>query len=293
MSTGSRSYDYQLWDVADKLTPTVNIRPENGTSALLRWAGSKRQLLPTIWQHVPPEVTRYIEPFAGSACLFFSILPRKAILADINAELIATYRAVRESPDDVSAQLQGLRRSKREYLRMRALRPNCLTPAKRAARFIYLNRFCFNGLYRTNRNGEFNVPYGASGTGQLPDATTLRACSQALRPVTLLNEDFEAVLQRARREDFVYMDPPYAVNTRRVFNEYHSRGFSPEDVVRVRHCMERLARNGVSFVVSYAESPEAEMLREGFEFEVVNVRRNIAGFASERKLSAEILIWNS
>jgi DNA adenine methylase len=270
----------------------VKTGSEKAASAFLRWAGSKRQLLPTLKQYFPADATRYIEPFAGSACLFFSLNPRKAILADINVELVATYRAVRRSPDDVALELKGLRRSKREYLRMRSLRPSHLTPPERAARFIYLNRFCFNGLYRTNRKGEFNVPYGASGTGRLPDAETLRACSQALRRVTLLTGDFEAALQHAQPGDFVYMDPPYAVNTRRVFNEYDRASFSSEDVVRVRREMERLKRKGVSFVVSYAESPEAEMLRKGFNFETVRVRRNIAGFTSERKYSTEILIWN-
>lgn len=99
-------------------------------------------------------------------------------------------------------------------------------------------------------------------------------------------------MQDAHRGDFVYMDPPYAVNTQRVFNEYDRASFASEDVDRVRHCMERLRRKGVSFVVSYAESPEADMLRKGFNFETVRVRRNIAGFTSERKHSGEILIWN-
>jgi len=270
----------------------VKTASDKVASAFLRWAGSKRQLLPTLGQYFPADATSYIEPFAGSACLFFSLSPKKAVLADINVELMATYRAVRRSPDDVALELKGLRRSKREYLRMRSLRPSHLTPPERAARFIYLNRFCFNGLYRTNRKGEFNVPYGASGTGRLPDAETLRACSRALRRVTLLTGDFEAALRHAHPGDFVYMDPPYAVNTRRIFNEYDRASFSSEDVVRVRRCMERLKRKGVSFVVSYAESPEADMLRKGFNFETVRVRRNIAGFTSERKYSKEILIWN-
>jgi DNA adenine methylase len=175
---------------------------------------------------------------------------------------------------------------------MRSLRPSALTQPERAARFIYLNRFCFNGLYRTNQQGEFNVPYGASKTGKLPSFATLSAYSQTLRRVTLLAGDFEVALRHARRGDFVYMDPPYAVNTRRVFNEYDSSGFSSKDVKRVRRVMERLARKGVSFVVSYADSPEAAMLRQGFAFKCVSVRRNIAGFTSQRKYSREILIWN-
>ena len=270
----------------------MRTNPQKAAAAFLRWAGSKRQLLPTITQHLPSEADRYIEPFAGSACLFFSLAPKKAILADVNAELMATYRAVQRFPEDVAAQLKGLRRSKREYLRMRSLEPSRMSPSQRAARFIYLNRFCFNGLYRTNRMGQFNVPYGASGTGKLPNARLLKACSKALRRVTLLTGDFEATLQRARPGDFVYMDPPYATAAKRVFNEYHSRGFSAEDVARVRRGMERLARKRVNFLVSYAESPEARLLRKGFDYARVRVRRNIAGFTRRRKYSNEILIWN-
>lgn len=268
--------------------------PQSAPSSppFLRWAGSKRQLLQRIRQHVPADAARYIEPFAGSARLFFHLLPHHAILSDINFELIKVYRAVRRSPEAVGSLLHDLRRSKREYLRLRSLRPGCMTSSERAARFIYLNRFCFNGLYRTNRKGEFNVPYGASGTGRLPDTDMLRACSRALRRTTLIAADFEEVLRQVRRGDFVYMDPPYAVNSRRVFNEYHHRSFSFEDVSRIRRVMERLDRKKVSFLVSYAESAEGKMLSKGFAFEMVTVRRNIAGFTNDRKYSREILIWN-
>lgn len=265
----------------------------HSAGGLLRWAGSKRQLLPVIKAHVPANIECYIEPFAGSACLFFSLHARKAILADINPELMTTYRAVRKCPAAVAASLKGRRRSKVEFLRMRSLNPRDLAPAERAARFIYLNRFCFNGLYRTNRRGGFNVPYGGSRTGRLPTLEMLKACSKALRHVVLLTGDFEIAIKRARPGDFVYMDPPYAVDTRRVFNEYDSTCFSSRDVGRVRCAMERLSRKGIPFVVSYAESPEAEILRKGFRFATVTVRRNIAGFTSQRKSSQEILIWNT
>jgi DNA adenine methylase len=259
----------------------------------LRWAGSKRQLLPLIQKHFAAmEAKRYIEPFAGSACLFFSVAPSSAVLSDINAELMLTYRAVRKTPQEVSAELKGRRRSKREFLRMRSVDPRTLRPAARAARFIYLNRFCFNGLYRTNQRGVFNVPFGASHTGRLPSPDALLACSRALRRVKLITGDFEKVVRQAKPGDFVYMDPPYAVDTRRVFNEYHRKSFSSTDVNRVRRAMDRLNRRGVRFVVSYADSPEADVLRQGFASTVVSVRRNIAGFTSRRKKSNEVLIWN-
>lgn len=235
---------------------------------------------------------RYIEPFAGSACLFFSLVPKRAILGDINAELMLTYRAVKEAPAEVLQELKGRRRSKREFLRMRSIDPRTLVASTRAARFIYLNRFCFNGLYRTNQSGQFNVPFGASNTGALPNQDALLACSKALRGVRLITGDFERVLCHAKRGDFVYMDPPYAVDTRRVFNEYNSTNFSSKDVERVRGGIERLDRLGVKFVVSYADSPEAEVLRKGFNSMIVSVRRNIAGFTSRRKNASEVLIWN-
>lgn len=262
--------------------------------AFLRWAGSKRQILPLIEDHFTRgSFDRYIEPFAGSACLFFSLAPKKAILGDINAELMLTYRTIKKSPTEVLTQLKGRRRSKAAFLRMRSTDPRSLAASSRAARFIYLNRFCFNGLYRTNQRGQFNVPFGASNTGALPKRAPLLACSAALRKVRLITGDFEKVLSHAKRGDFVYMDPPYAVDTRRVFNEYDSKNFSSKDVKRVRRGMERLDRKGVKFVVSYADSPEAELLRKGFNSTIVSVRRNIAGFTSKRKNAAEILIWNT
>lgn len=268
--------------------------PPRPARAFLRWAGSKRQILPLIEAHfVRGSFERYIEPFAGSACLFFSIAPKRAILGDINAELMLMYRSVKKSPTEVLQELKGRRRSKREFLRMRSTDPCTLVPATRAARFIYLNRFCFNGLYRTNQSGRFNVPFGASNTGALPNRDTLLACSKALRKARLITGDFESVLRHAKRGDFVYMDPPYAVDTRRVFNEYDSTNFSSKDVKRVRRSMEQLDRSGVKFVVSYADSPEAEILRKHFDSALVSVRRNIAGFTSRRKKAAEILIWNT
>jgi DNA adenine methylase len=251
-------------------------------------------MLPLIEAHFAcGSFERYLEPFAGSAYLFFSIAPKRAILGDINAELMLTYRAVKKSPTEVLQELKGRRRSKRAFLRMRAIDPRTLTASARAARFIYLNRFCFNGLYRTNQSGQFNVPFGASNTGTLPGQAALFACSNALRRVRLITGDFERVLRHAKRGDFVYMDPPYAVDTRRVFNEYDSTNFSTKDVKRVRRGMERLDRLGVKFVVSYADSPEAESLRRGFDSTTVSVRRNIAGFTSRRKKADEILIWNT
>jgi len=247
-------------------------------------------ILQTFWTK---KHKRYIEPFAGSACLFFAIKPPKAILGDLNPELIATYIEVKYR---IAAVLKELKRlspaDKEEYRRLRAIDISALAPPARAARFIYLNRFCFNGIYRTNLLGQFNVPYSGDRCGNLPKDEVLRKCSRRLRRARFMNGDFEKVLKHAMRGDLVYMDPPFAVRARRVFREYDPSTFTPEDIVRLRSWMERLDAARINFVVSYAESDEGDVLCKGFSCETVSVRRHIAGFAAHRAMTNELLISN-
>lgn len=268
-------------------------RPVANRPPFLRWAGSKRRLVPILRSYWKPDHNRYLEPFAGSACLFFSLNPPRAILGDLNGELISTYMEVKYRLDSLLDQLSTLRRNRREYKKLRSLRPNELNPCARAARFIYLNRYCFNGLYRTNLKGEFNVPYGGQKSGSVPPVELLRECSKQLMKTRLMAGDFERVLRLARKGDFIYMDPPFAVRARRVFNEYHPDTFQGDDIKRLRLWLEKLDRRGISFLVSYAESAEANVLARGFSRRCVSVRRNIAGFAADRSDSHEILISNT
>ena len=150
-------------------------------SPLLRWAGSKRRLLPILQTYWNSRHKRYLEPFVGSARLFFALNPPRAILGDLNTELISAYLEIKYRLTDVAAGLSGLSPSKSKYYKLRQLDPANLSPAARAARFIYLNRFCFNGLYRTNLRGEFNVPYGAEKSGSLPSWELLTECSRRLK----------------------------------------------------------------------------------------------------------------
>ncbi len=259
---------------------------------LLRWAGSKRQLIPELRRYWTGQARRYIEPFVGSACLFFFLRPRTALLGDINDELIHAYFEVKYRPRGLSLSLGRLRRSKKTYLDLRKTDPAELHPTERAARFIYLNRFCFNGLYRTNRNGKFNVPYGATGTGSLPSREHLAKCSRALKGAKLRSCDFGRLLEDSKCGDFVYLDPPFSVSERRVFNEYQPASFSNTDVKRLRASIERLADCGAHFLLSYVNSDEAEYLQRGFRVRRVHVRRNIAGFVGKRAISEELLISN-
>jgi DNA adenine methylase len=179
-----------------------------------------------------------------------------------------------------------------QYYRLREIDISTLDRAQKAARFIYLNRFCFNGLYRTNRSGKFNVPYGAAKAGALPTDALLRRCSQILKYARLVPKSFEHVLQEVREGDFVYMDPPFSVRERRVFNEYNAASFGASDLELLRKWMEKLTEQNIVFVVSYAESEEARVLYSGFYKQTVSVKRNIAGFTAHRVHSNEVLISN-
>jgi DNA adenine methylase len=276
------------------MPPDAIVPPVQDCQPFLRWAGSKRRLLPTLQTFWTKKHKRYVEPFAGSACLFFAIKPPKAILGDLNPELIATYIEVKYRIGDVLAELKALRpEDKEEYLRLREIDISTMNPAARAARFIYLNRYCFNGIYRTNLAGKFNVPYSGVRCGGFPADDLFRKCSRRLGKTRFMRGDFERVLKQAKAGDLVYMDPPFAVRERRVFSEYDPSTFTSDDIRRLRGWMEALDGKGISFIVSYAESAEADVLKDGFTYRTVEVRRNIAGFAAHRAMSNEIIISNA
>ncbi len=148
-------------------------------------------------------------------------------------------------------------------------------------------------MYRTNARGQFNVPYGGVRSGNLPAASVFRECSRTLKSAGLVRADFQEVLSQTERGDFVYMDPPFAVRGKRVFNEYDPVSFSINDLRRLRACMETLASRRIRFVVSYADSEEADLLVKGFDHRIVMVRRNIAGFTASRRRSKEVLVFNT
>jgi DNA adenine methylase len=273
--------------------PPDDKAPRHDCAPFLRWAGSKRRLLPILQTFWTKRHKRYIEPFAGSACLFFALKPPKAILGDLNPELIATFIEVKYRIDTVLKELKRLRPADRqEYNRLRCVDTATLSPGARAARFIYLNRYCFNGLYRTNLAGRFNVPYSGVRCGGFPADEVFERCSQRLRTARFICGDFEKALRYAEPGDLVYMDPPFAVRSRRVFREYDPSTFMHEDIVRLRSWMVRLNANRINFVVSYAESDEADVLRKNFWHETVAVRRNIAGFVGGRVMTNELMISN-
>jgi DNA adenine methylase len=248
--------------------------------------------LPHILDYWDKRHQRFVEPFMGSACFFFALRPRFALLGDINRNLVETFVSVRNHPRAVSNHLSQLPLGRTSYAEIRKLNPDCIDPIARAARFIFLNRFCFNGLYRTNGKGEFNVPFAPNGTGNLPSFAELKAASDALKRATIKCSDFSTILDQTRKGDFVYLDPPYAVENRRVFRQYDPASFGIADLERLSDAMRAMNKRGVHFVVSYAYCPEAIRAFEGWAFRRVLVQRNISGFAENRRRAAEVIVSN-
>jgi DNA adenine methylase len=266
------------------------VETESGMKTFLRWAGSKRQLLPHLKKYIPSTYKRYIEPFAGSACLFFDLAPSAAIIGDVNSDLINTYKTIRRHWKQVAGALEELVPCEKTYYDLRSCQPNFLSRTERAARFIYLNRFCFNGLYRTNNQGEFNVPFGGEGTGRLPTHEELREAASLLRHATLVDGSFEASLSMVRKGDFVYMDPPYVRKHKRSFTEYAPSEFGVKELFLLRRWMESLKQQNIPFLVTYTDCAEARMLSRGFRCDRVQTRRCISGFVNSRKSVWEVII---
>lgn len=260
--------------------------------SIVRWAGSKRRLLPDLRGVVPSSFSTYIEPFAGSACLFFDMRPKRAILSDLNAELITTYRQVRLNPDRVVSCFRRLPRGEKAYYRIRKIDPRTLSDAELGARFLYLNRFCFNGLFRTNLQGHFNVPYGPPTKPLMRFESDVVAASAILRSADLLDGDFEKAIGLVEKNDFVYLDPPYVLDERRVFSEYLAGSFTKGDLERLGLALEEINRRGATFVLSYAASAEARKLVAPWHHRRIWAQRHIAGFAGARRRDREILVSN-
>jgi len=223
--------------------------------------------------------------------LFFELAPKAAVLGDSNKELIEVYRVVRDEPERLYRRLRRIRRDAETYRHWRHLKPSLLDRETRALRFLYLNRNCFNGIYRTNLAGDFNVPMGTR-LGEYFSKDDLVGCSQLLRRATLVAGDFVKTLERVKARDFVYLDPPYAVTSRRIFRQYGKKTFDTKDIPRLSESLTAIVNQNADFLVSYADCAEARALALEWHSVRLPIRRHIAGFAGDRKRAYEWLISN-
>jgi DNA adenine methylase len=231
------------------------------TKPFLRWAGGKTRSIPFLEKHLPPNVSsmhRYYEPFIGAGSLFFHIKPSKAILSDNNKDLIECYETVQKRPDAISTYLKQYLSNTCEgyYYKMRKKYNTSKHSIARAALFIYLNKTCFNGIWRVNKKGEFNVPYGFKEPPALPSKEELRNVSIYLSNVELIHSDYKEAVKNAERDDFIYFDPPYLpINGTSCFTRYTRDRFTKDDHDELALLAKKLTSKGCHVLISNAESP--------------------------------------
>ncbi len=259
----------------------------------VKWVGGKRQLLPELRKRLPSSFGTYHEPFVGGGALFFDLAPSSAVLTDSNERLVRTYRAIRDDVDGVISILETYQYSKEFFDLVRAFDVDaCANECAAAAWFVYLNKCGFNGLYRVNKSGVFNVPFGDQSNPTICDADNLRACSAVLQGVEIQCDHFANVLSRAKTNDLVYFDPPYVpLSASSNFTAYTSEGFDLSEQVKLRDVARELKRRGVHVLLSNSSAPLVETLYgDGFECSRVDASRAINSDGAKRGKVAEVIL---
>jgi len=264
---------------------------------VVKWAGGKARLLGEILPSVPAKIGTYYEPFCGGAALFFALAaeePRRfkrAVINDQNQELVSLYRAIR---DDLSGLIKELRKFKHDrdfFYEVRGWDVKKASEAKRGARLLFLNKTCFNGLWRVNSKGLFNVPFGKYKNPNFLDEEALEAASRALQDVDIRNEDFAEVTRASKTGDFVYFDPPYAPVSRTAqFTSYAVDGFGPADQERLKDEFARLRKKKVASMLSNADVADVRALYKDFPLRSVHARRSINSDIKKRGVVSEVIV---
>lgn len=258
---------------------------------IVKWAGGKQALAARLVARFPADYDRYFEPFVGGASVFLALGPARAVLCDRNRWLVETYEAVRDDAPRVAAALRRLPNTREDFLRIRAMDPRRLSPVRRAAQLVYLNKTCFRGLFRVNREGRFNVPYGAYARRYF-DPANLLLFAERLRAAELRSGDFEEGLEGVTARDFVYLDPPYYKQGGYAdFDRYTDTPFREPDHERLAGLCRALDARGVRFLLSQSDTPFVRRLYAGFRVERIAARREIQLRAARRD-QVELVVSN-
>jgi DNA adenine methylase len=265
----------------------------------LKWAGGKTQLTDELMARLPASFGVYHEPFIGGGALFFKLYRvgkiEHAYISDLNTELVDTYRTIRDQVDEVIGELAQYPHDKDFYYQLRSQNPKDLDLPVRAARMIYLNKTGYNGLYRVNREGGFNVPFGRYKAPKYLDEENLRAVSKALQGIEIVCASFDAVLDRAQAGDLVYFDPPYVPLSQTAnFTGYHSNGFSFEDQQRLRDICLKLTKRNVRVILSNSDTLIVRELyaHQPFVINEVQANRAINCNGNRRGKLTELIVTN-
>lgn len=262
----------------------------------LKWAGGKQRLIAQYQEYFPAfhRINCYYEPFIGSGAIFFHYQPKTAVLADRNKTLMEVYQAVQQDVDAVISALHLHHNDSDYFYEVRAWDVAELTLAERAARILFLNKTCYNGLFRENSKGKFNVPFGRYKNPKICNEERLRLASVALQDVTLLSADFENVVETAVAEDFIYLDPPYApLTATSSFTQYDRHGFALADQIRLSEIVGQLTKRGCKVMLSNSSAPIIyELYASDYRLVEMQARRNINSKGNRRGPVKELLILN-
>jgi len=299
-------YAKNVFALADKsnLLKDVDRIIKERPKPFVKWVGGKRQLLKQFKELglYPPEdfnpnTATYFEPFVGGGAVFFDLFPQKAILLDLNFELITTYNVIKNDVGDLIKSLKKHKHNKEYFLKMRVKNPKRLSKLNIASRFIYLNRTGFNGLYRVNKNDEFNVPFGRYNNPLICDEENLRKIHNVLQKVDILHKDYKEVLNIARKGDFVYLDPPYyPVNRTSNFTSYTSKDFLEKEQEELRDAFVELHKKRCFVMLSNSDTPFINKLYSGLNKRIkihkIRAGRMINSNAKKRGKINEVLVIN-
>jgi len=269
----------------------------------IKWVGGKRALLEQILPLLPKKFNNYYEPFIGGGAVFFELYSngllkdRKIVISDINHDLINTYNVVKNNPYELISNLENYKEqhSKEFYYKTRELdrkeNYNNLSNLEKATRFIYLNKTCFNGLYRVNKKGYFNTPIGSYKNPNIADRNIILNASEALQNVEILQQSFKEVVNMANKDDLVYFDPPYyPLNTTSNFTSYDSNCFLEDEQFELFEVFDRLADNGIKIVESNSDTDFIKKLYKKYDINIVNANRFINSKGNGRGKITEVLI---
>ena len=271
-------------------------------SPIVKWVGGKRQLLPELRALLPRRIQSYTycEPFLGGGALFFDIQPSKAIVNDINSDLIGLYSVVRYDVENLISELQKFKNESSEFYSVRAWDRNkefysTLSPLKKSARLIFLNKTCYNGLFRVNNAGEFNTPFGNYKNPNIVNAPTLRAVSRYLttHQVDFTSCDYTHVLKDLPKKSFVYLDPPYdPVSDTASFTGYTKGGFGKEAQIKLRKQCDELDRRGIKFMLSNSATEFIKEQYSAYKIKELSAKRNINSIGNKRGDVSEVVVTN-
>ena len=268
----------------------------------LKWAGGKRQLMAEIKNHLPKQYKKYYEVFIGAGALLFEIQPNKAVINDTNKQLINCYQVIRDYPEELIKDLQNHQNQADYFYQIRAIDRHSqdyqnLSPIQQASRIIYLNKTCYNGLFRVNSQGQFNVPFGAYKNPEIVNESVIRAVSQYLKNnhIEIKNADFAQALTTAKKDDFIYLDPPYdPVSDTAAFTGYDIKGFNKDEQIRLKKTVDSLHKKGCLILLSNSYTDFIRELYDEpyYQHIKISAMRAINSKGDKRGKVDEILIKN-